>query len=150
MNDPLETRLLRHRVRPAPDALTESLVASIHREAARSGHPPGVAVAPESEVPFGSLWRTLGALWAGGLALLLLARLPDGSPGAAPGPARLSPDQLARIRAERVELRRLAGLEPVPVSTGELRPSPSPRSPARSPGVRPQSRDVRPTRPELG
>ena len=150
MSDPLETRLLRHRVRPAPEALTESLVAAIRREAARSGHPPGVAVAPEAEVPFGSLWRTLGALWAGGLALLLLARLPDGSPGAAPGPAHLSPDQLARIRAERVELRRLAGLEPVPVSTAESRPPRPSATQAPSPGVRPQSSDFRPTRPALG
>jgi hypothetical protein len=142
MNDPLESRLQRHRVRPAPEALTESLVAVLQREALRHESQPNAATPVPAWAMAWKAWGSVGSLWACGLALLLVARLSEIPVSGAPAPGRLNPEQAAQTWAEIGNLRRLAGLDPAAVDPDPVLSGRSSNLGTSSGQVGPQSRSL--------
>ena len=148
MNDEFEQRLSRHALRSAPPEVIEDLARAIrahqsrpeprsHRDSAGGG-------------AGASVWKTLGLLWAGALAMLMLSRS-ETDPMARSTPS-LAPEQAAAVRAERMALWELAHVkesleEPASTQTPPRHP-PEPASRSRTP--RPRSQLRTPASPILG
>lgn len=148
MNDELEQRLSRHALRSAPPEVIEDLTRAIRAHQARpepisrSGSAGGGDNAP--------VWKTLGLLWAGALAMLMLSRS-ETDPMARSTP-RLAPEQAAAVLAERMALWELANvresLDEPPSAQPPPRPRPEPAERSRTP--RPRSQLRTPVVPSLG
>lgn len=144
MNDEFEHRLSRHALRPVPPEVIEGLARAIRAEHAR---PEPRALRASAEAGDSApVWRTLGLLWAGALAMLMLSRS-ETDPMTHSVP-RLTPEQAAEVRAERMALWELANVreslnEPASAQTAPRRllepadrsRTPRPRSQLRSPAV---------------
>ena len=153
MNDEFEQRLARHSLRAAPPEVTAELIAALHAQRADTRTQASVPRTLKDSGDSGlsaAVWRTLGLLWAGGLAMLCWSNLGLESPS---GPSiRLSPEQVAEVRAERAALWELANFQESPTETTD-RTQPSQRPQEPKDGARPQrprSQRSGPTHPILG
>jgi len=153
MNDEFEQRLARHALRAAPPEVTAELIAALRAQRAdtrRQASVPRTLTDSGDSGLSAAVWRTLGLLWAGGLAMLCWSNLGLESPS---GPSiRLSPEQVAEIRAERAALWELANFQESPTETRD-RTQPSQRPPEPKDGARPQrprSQRSGPSHPILG
>ena len=132
MNDDFEQQMARCRLRPAPENLSESLLAAL-RPRLENARPPAVPVGPVEQIRIwlsgiSPVWRSLAAVWAVGLTVNHFSA--DAQGAGSTGNVRLVPEQVAAARAERAELLVLAGLrepEPEPVERPRVVP-PRPRS----------------------
>lgn len=144
MNDEFEQRLSRHTLRSAPPEVIEDLARAIRTHQARTELRSHRASAGDDDSA--PVWRTLGLLWAGALAMLMLSRS-ETDPMTHSVP-RLTPEQAAEVRAERMALWELAHVresldEPASAQTAPRRllepadrsRTPRPRSQLRSPAV---------------
>lgn len=151
--DALERRLAGTPARPAPAELRGAVlraaadVGQSARRPAGGARPPAVSAPP-------AWWEQLLArfpLATGGFAACWLIAWLGGSADrwlngpVAAAPVRVSAEQVAEARAQRAELRQLAGLEDAPVAAsanfGHRPVAPSPALPPRPRGDRRRSRD---------
>lgn len=148
MNDEFEQRLSRHALRSAPPEVIEDLARAIRAHQARPeprSHRDSTGGGDSAPV-----WKTLGLLWAGALAMLMLSRS-ETDPMVRSTPS-LAPEQAAVVRAERMALWELAHVresldEPASTQT----PPRHPREPAaQSRTPRPRSQLRTPAFPILG
>ncbi len=145
--DALERRLAGTSPRPAPAELR----AAVLRAATKAGQParpPAAASVPSAPPSWWEHFFTRFPLATGGLAACWLMAWLGGSADrwlngpVAAAPVRVSAEQVARAKAERAELRQLAGLEDAPVANFGHRPvAPTPAVPPRPRGDRRRSRD---------
>jgi hypothetical protein len=148
MNDEFEHRLSRHALRPVPPEVIEGLARAIRAEHAR---PEPRALRASAEAGDSApVWRTLGLLWAGGLAMVCLSRSETAAIG--PSSPRLTPEQTAVVRAERTALWELAnGQESTPEPpSSEAQLSQPPERGERFRSSRPRSQLRVPSLPMLG
>ncbi len=132
MNDDFEQQMANCRLRPAPENLSETLLAAIRPQLANA-RSPAVPVGWVEQIRIwlsgiSPVWRSLAAVWAVGLAVNHFST--DAHDAGSPGSIRLVPEQVAAARAERAELLVLAGLrepEPEPAERPHVVP-PRPRS----------------------
>lgn len=144
MNDEFEQRLSRHALRSVPPEVIDDLARAIRTHQARPEPRSHRAAAGDGDCA--PVWRTLGLLWAGALAMLTLSRS-ETDPMARSTP-RLAPEQAAVVRAERMALWELAHMrESLDEAASTQTPprrflepadrsrTPRPRSQLRSPAV---------------
>ena len=148
MNDEFEQRLSRHALRSAPPEVIEDLARAIRAHQARPeprSHRDSTGGGDSAPV-----WKTLGLLWAGALAMLMLSRS-ETDPMARSTPS-LAPEQAAVVRAERMALWELAHVrESLDEPASTQAPPRHPREPgAQSRTPRPRSQLRTPAFPILG
>ena len=151
--DALERRLAGTPPRPAPAELRAAVLraaADVGQAASLPGAASGSAAlsAPSAPPRWWEWLFTRFPLATGGLAACWLMAWLGGSADrwlngpVAAAPVRVSAEQVARAKAERAELRQLAGLEDAPMANFGHRPvPPSPAVPPRPRGDRRRSRD---------
>jgi hypothetical protein len=145
--DALERRLAGTPARPAPAELRGAVL----RAAANVGQAaslPAMVSVPSAPPAWWEHFFARFPLAACGLTACWLLAWLGGSADrwlngpVAAAPVRVSAEQVARAKAERAELRQLAGLEEAPVANFGHRPvAPSPAVPPRPRGDRRRSRD---------
>ena len=148
MNDEFEQRLSRHALRSAPPEVIEDLARTIRAHQARPeprSHRDSTGGGDSAPV-----WKTLGLLWTGALAMLMLSRS-ETDPMARSTPS-LAPEQAAVVRAERMALWELAHVrESLDEPASTQAPPRHPREPgAQSRTPRPRSQLRTPAFPILG
>jgi hypothetical protein len=151
--DALERRLAGTPPRPAPAELRAAVLRAAANVGQAASLPAAAARSPALSVPSAppAWWEhllTRFPLATGGFATCWLIAWLGGSADrwlngpVAAAPVRVSAEQVARAKAERAELRQLAGLEDAPAANFGHRPvAPSPAVPPRPRGDRRRSRD---------
>lgn len=153
MNDEFEQRLARHSLRAPPAEVSAELIAALRAQradpSARASAPWTPRASGDSSSS-GAVWRTLGLLWAGALAMLCWSNSGLDTPAGAS--IQPTPEQMAAIRAEQAALWELATFQEPQSEPPSLQVPPQrPLEPKdRSRTQRPRSQLQTPSLPMLG